>query len=287
MRLGLSEIFQDKPELIIGIANDYLDPALVQRLAGNPGLAIMELAGRDSVAAALKAVEERKLDTLLPTYVYTGSEHGPFSWLSEALARLGSRLPDGVELLEPLVMGSPAFWRALNGGLLGQLNQRYGFSPACVGCHLYLHAARIPLARLLGAGDRGAPIISGERESHDHTVKLNQVAQALDAYAGLCAEFGVELMLPIRGVAEGARIEEILGRAWPEGGEQLGCVLSGNYRDCHGQVAFDPAALAAFLNEFALPLTRRVLVEYLAGQVPRHMELAKKLMRGLSSTPRD
>ncbi len=278
MNHGLNHIFRDKPERIIGILDDYMPNANVKRLAGKPGFAIVELAGRDSVAAALAAVEERGLDTLLPTYVYTGNEHGPFAWVEGALSRLASRLPVNVELLEPLVMGSPGFWRALNGGLLGELNRRYGLSPACVGCHLYLHAARIPLAKYLGT-----PIISGERESHDHKVKLNQVPQALDAYAGLCAEFGVELMLPIRHVTVGARIEEILGLAWPEGGEQLGCVLSGNYRGCSGEVDYNPDALAAFLNEFALPLARTVLKDYLAGRTPNHMELATEIMKGLQS----
>jgi hypothetical protein len=287
MPSGPSEIFRDKPELIIGIINDYLDSAEVKRLAGKPGLAIVELAGRDSVAAALAAVKQHGLEILLPTYVYTGSEHGPFSWVEEAHARLASRLPAGVKLLKPLVVGSPGFWRALNGGLLGELSQRYGFPPVCVGCHLYLHAARIPLARHLGVGGKGVPIISGERESHDNKLKLNQVAPALDAYAGLCAEFGVELMLPIRQVDQGARIEEILGLAWPEGGEQVSCVLSGNYRGCGGEINYNPDALMDFLDEFALPLTRRILIEYLAGGIPKHMDLATKLMRGIASPAKD
>lgn len=282
-----SDIFRDKPELIIGITNDSLPPAKVKDMDGNPGLAIVELAGRDSVAAALAAVEQRGLTALLPTYVYTGSEHGPFAWVEEALFRLASRLPAQVELLELLVMGSPAFWQALNGGLLGELNRRYGLPPACVGCHLYLHAVRIPLARRLGSEGKGVPIISGERESHDNKLKLNQVAPVLDAYACLCAEFGVELMLPIRQVGKGARIEEILGLAWPEGGEQVGCVLSGNYRGCGGEVAYEPNALIAFLNEFAMPLTRQVMNEYLENRTPNHMKLAREIMRRLTRPAKD
>jgi hypothetical protein len=283
----LNQIFRDKPERIIGFLDEYMIQPKAKNLAGNPGLAIVELAGRDSVAAALAAVEERGLDTLLPTYVYTGSEHGPFSWIEEALARLTSRLPTGANVLDPLIMGSPGFWRALNGGFMGELNRRYGLSPVCVGCHLYLHAVRIPLARLLGVDGKGAPIISGERESHDNKIKLNQVAPALDAYAALCSEFGVELMLPIRNVTDGSRIEKILGLAWPEGGEQLGCVLSGNYRGCDGQVDFNPKALIAFLNEFALPLTREVLDDYLDGRMPNHMQLAKDILGGLSRPAKD
>lgn len=287
MGQNLSQLFRDKPERIIGILDGYTPQAEMERLAGKAGMAIVELAGRDSVAAALEAVKQHDLRALLPTYVYTGSEHGPFSWIKEALARLTSRLPADVQVLEPLIMGSPGFWRALNGGLIGVLNNRYGLSPACVGCHLYLHAARIPLARLLGVDGKGAPIISGERESHDNKVKLNQVAPALDAYAGLCSEFNVELISPIRRVADGSLIEEILGMTWPEGGEQLGCVLSGNYRDGDGEVVFDPKALTAFLEEFALPLTRKVIDAYLAGRIPNHMQLAKGIMGNLSQTAKD
>ena len=287
MPIDPSRIFRDKPERIIGITNDCPSLSQAKRMAGKPDLAIVELAGRDSVAAALAAVEQHGLKTLLPTYVYTGSEHGPFAWVREAHTRLASRLPAGVELLDPLVMGSPGFWRALNGGLLGELTRRYGLSLICVGCHLYLHAARIPLARRLGAGSRGAPIISGERESHDNKLKLNQVAPALDAYAALCAEFGVELMHPIRRVSQGARIEEILGLDWPEGGDQVECVLSGNYRSCGGEVDYDPAALQAYLEEFALPLARLVIAEYLAGRLPNHLELARGVMRDLPPLPKD
>lgn len=287
MNPDMNQIFRDKPERIIGLLGEDMVLSKAKDLVGNTDLAIVELAGRDSVAAALAAVEERGLGSLLPTYVYTGSEHGPFSWIEEALARLTSRLPAGVNVLDPLIMGSPGFWGALNGGFMGELNRRYGFSPVCVGCHLYLHAARIPLARLLGVDGKGVPIISGERESHDNKIKLNQVAPALDAYAGLCSEFGVELIVPIRRVIDGSRIEKILGLAWPEGGEQLGCVLSGNYRDCDGQVDFKSKALKAFLTEFALPLARKVLDAYLDGHTPDHMQLAREILGGLSRPAKD
>lgn len=278
MRHSWERLFRDKPECMICFKDDPQASAGLERLAGRPGLAIVELAGRDSVAAALAAAGQGGLDVLLPTYVYTGSEYGPFSWVEEALKRLAARLPAGIELLPPLVFGSPAFWRALNGRLLGELNRRYGFSTVCLGCHLYLHAARVPLARALGQDGKGAPIISGERESHDGKLKLNQAAPALEAYVALCAEFGVELMLPLRREASGRRIQEILGLAWPEGGEQLGCVLSGNYRDLAGGAPYDAAAFGAYLHEFALPVTRKVVAAYLAGNEPAHLDIALEVM---------
>jgi hypothetical protein len=269
----LERLFLDKPELVYDWPEWMLPAALRGRLAGHPGLGVVEIAGRDSVAAALKAMAERGLTVLLPTYVYTGTEHGPWGAVPEAVARLGRRLPDSVELLPLLVMGWPRLWQAVNGQGLGGLVARYGFAPVCVGCHAYLHALRAPLARALG----NPPVIAGERESHDGRVKINQVGASLDAYQGLLAGWGVELLLPLRGVAEGAQVERLLGRPWREGQEQLGCALSGNYLDGQGRPVWSPPALAAYLEEYALPLIRAALGARLEGRSVDPLELARGL----------
>lgn len=272
----LDDLFRDKPEMLINLPAWMLPAAEVERLRDAPGLALVELAGRDSVAAALKAVTERGLGTLVPTYVYTGSEYGAWSAVAQARRRLRSRLPAGVEVTPTLVLGSPRFWRALNGRFLQELAARFGFTPVCPGCHLYLHAARLPLARLLG----GAPVIAGERLSHDGRQKLNQVATAQDAYLRLYAEFGAELLLPLHEISSGQEIEDILGLDWAQGGDQLGCVFSGNYLNRHGGLEVDQDALAAYFHHFALPLVRRVLRSYLEGRVPDHQALAKQVLAG-------
>jgi hypothetical protein len=269
----LERLFLDKPELVDGWPEWMLPASLRARLAGDPGLAVVEIAGRDSVAAAVKAVIELGLTVLLPTYVYTGTEHGPWAAVSEAVTRLGRRLPPSVELAPLVVMGWPRLWQAVNGRLLGELVRRYGFSPVCAGCHAYLHALRAPLARALGS----PPVIAGERESHDGRVKINQVAVALDAYQGLLAGFGVDLLLPLRGVAEGAQVEGLLGRPWPEGQEQLGCAFSGNYLDAAGAPVWDEQALKAYLAEYALPLTWAALEARMEGRTVDPLELARSL----------
>jgi hypothetical protein len=268
------EIFLNKPELVWPLPSWMLHGPELERLRGRGGLAVVELAGRDSVAAALRAMEAGSLRTLVPTYVYTGTEHGPWSQVIQAHERLGRRLPPGVELLPLVIFGSPRFWQALNGRFLGELLRRYGFSTICVGCHLYLHALRLPLALALG----GAAIIAGERLSHDGRTKLNQVAACLEAYQGLTSGFGVELMLPLAEVKDSAEIERILGLDWGEGRDQLGCVLSGNYNDPQGQPYWNALGLTNFLEEFALPLARRVVAAYLAGGQPDHLALAREIL---------
>ncbi|MCB2227646.1 MAG: hypothetical protein KQH53_13290 [Desulfarculaceae bacterium] len=256
------EVFLNKPEMLTGLPQWMLPPELIARVAATPGAAVVELAGRDSVAAALKAVEDAGLKLLVPTYVYTGSEHGRWDEVPRAWERLAARLPNGVELTPLLVMGSPRLWRALNGRHLQTLTQRYGFSPVCPGCHLYLHAARIPLSETLG----GVPVVAGERLSHDGRLKLNQVAAAQKAYRQLFQHFGLELMLPLAEMESGAAVEELLGMDWPEGGEQLGCVFSGNYLEPGGGLEVPSERLSAYFEDFALPLARRVVAACLAGE---------------------
>ena len=269
-----ARIFRDKPEALPLPPAEMLPPAELERLRAASGVALVELAGRDSVAAALKAVGEMGLTILVPTYVYTGSEHGAWEEAPQARQRLRGRLPDTVELTPLLVMGSPRFWRALNGRYLQELTRRFGFSPVCPGCHLYLHAARIPLAVRLG----GVPVVAGERLSHDGREKLNQLAPAQAAYQELYRGFGLELALPLAQVTSGLEIEDILGLPWPEGGDQLGCVFSGNYLEPDGSLAVPTQNLDDYFQRFALPLAQRVTTAYLEGQSPDHLALAKGLL---------
>lgn len=267
---ALADTFRDKPELIWPLPAWQMSPELLIELRDSPRVAVVEMAGRDSVAAALRATAESGFSDLVPTYVYTGSEHGPWDTVGEAWLRLHQRLPAEVSLHPLLVYGSPLLWRALNGRFAGELMARHGLPIFCVGCHLYLHALRLPLALALG----GAPIVAGERESHDGRVKINQLAASLNAYRGLTLNWAVDLLLPLRHVTSGREVESWLGRPWPEGGEQLGCVLSGNYRDPGGRATYSERGLTDYLDGFALPLVKSWLTELLAGRPRDPVQLA-------------
>ncbi len=165
------DLFLDKPECIINLPEWMISNEQINEFRKQSGLAIIEMAGRDSVAAAIKSVKEEGFTDLLPTYVYTGTEFGSWASVPEAVARMKKQLPANVKVHDLLVFGSPGFWQALNGRYAGELLNKYGFYTPCIGCHLYLHSTRIPLAVLLG----NKPVITGERESHDGRIKINQI----------------------------------------------------------------------------------------------------------------
>jgi hypothetical protein len=271
------DILRDKPELISSFPEWMLAPETTETLKAAENSAIVEIAGRDSVAAAVRAVDELPIDTILPTAAYTATEFGgweiPFEKVNSLKKLLADRAPT-VTVYEPVVLGAPEFWRTLNGRYASVLFERHGFYTPCIGCHLYFHAIRVPLAKMTGC----TSIIAGERESHDGRVKLNQIGAALDAYVGFLARFDVGLILPLRHVASGAEVEEIVGGTRNVTDEQLDCVLSGNYRDTSDGVTYDENAVKRFLDGFAVPATERAMNAYLAGETPDYSKLTEGLL---------
>ena len=273
----LEELFLNKPECVINLPEWLLSSKKIDEYRAISRPAIVEMAGRDSVAAAVKGVEERGYTDLFPTYAYTGTEYGPWAAVKEAVRRIAGRLP-GVKVHDPIIIGSPEFWRALNGRFINELIDRYTFYTPCIGCHLYLHSLRIPIARILG----NIPIISGERELHNGDIKINQIAEALDAYQGIAEDFRIKLLFPLRHIIDGGLIEDILDFHWEEGKEQLGCVLSGNYRRTDGSNRINKEDAIKYLEEFALPCVREIIESYVEGQVPDHEGIAKSVLNNIT-----
>lgn len=268
-------MFRDKPEMVKNFPDWMLAPDQIELYRGMQGLAIVEIAGRDSVAAAVKAAEEKGFTDLLPVYAYTGSEYGAWSNVTEAVARLAWRMP-GVRIHPLVVLGSPEFWRALNGRFVSELISVFGHYTPCTGCHLYLHSVRIPLARMLG----NVPVIGGERESHSGRVKINQCGPALDFYVQFLAGFKIPLLLPLAKTVSGREVENILDMPWQRGKEQLGCCLSGNYNRFKGDTGMGEQEVMDFFKAFAGPCAEEIISGYLENRVPDHMEIAQKAVSG-------
>lgn len=277
----LQELFLNKSDLVIDFPKWLLSDQSIENYRSISKLALVEIAGRDSIAAAVKSIQEYGFTDLLPTYVYTGTEYGPWDIVNQALFRLKSRLPH-IRVHPLIVLGSPDFWKALNGAFISELLSIYGFYTPCIGCHMYLHAIRIPLALLLS----NIPIISGERERHNSSIKINQIPEALDLYKNLTETFRIQLLLPLRKIISSQEIEAILQMDWHEGKEQLHCCLSGNYRLVDGSVEMRKAQVVRFLNEFSIPCTEKIIREYISGQTPNHLKIAKRVIQNLKTVGR-
>lgn len=221
--------------------------------------AIVEIAGRDGIAAAL--VNPSGASRYVPTIVYTGTEYGDPAVLLDNISFLEEKLAGRVEVLAPVVMGSPPWWAAVNGRPSSVLSRKYGNPFICAGCHMYLHALRVLLARSLGI----STVVSGERERHAGRIKLSQAAPALDAYVEVAGRYGVELAQPLRYLDGDEEMAALVGD-WPEGRRQRGCVLSGNHLEPDG--GLDESLLVGPLRDYL----REYLVPVTAGLVDAHLE---------------
>jgi len=274
----LADIFLDKPELVIGFPDWMLSAKQIDSYRKMEGLAIVEIAGRDSVAAAVKSVEEKGFTDLLPVYAYTGTEYGAWRSVEQAVERLAARLPR-VKIHPLIAVGSPGFWQALNGRYVSELISKYNFFSPCPGCHLYLHVIRIPLAKMLG----NIPIISGERELHNGQVKINQTGEALDFYLYVANRFNVRLLFPLRKIEQSRQIEDLLQMPWQRDKDQLECVFSGNYRLLDGSVSPSFKDVSRYFKEFAVPVSQKVIEEYLKGNIPNFLYIAQQVLEPATS----
>jgi hypothetical protein len=256
----LLTLLAGKPELLSEFPEWMLPQAMVKRISETDNVAIAEIAGRDSIAAVIRACETRAIRAIVPTLAYTGTEYGNWEIPLEKIKSLKTLLKQKrITVFDTVFLGSPKFWWTLCGRYSTHFFERYKYFSHCIGCHLYLHAIRIPLAKKL----RVNLVIGGERESHDEKIKVNQIGAALDAYQGLMNTFNIELFLPLRHIKSGREIESIIGVKWDEGDQQLACVLSRNYQEMDGSVSFDESAIKAFLDEFALKKAEEIIRSYL------------------------
>ncbi len=220
----------------------------------SPSLAIVEIAGRDSVAAGVAAVRERGFTELIPTIALTGTETGDRQAPYRAVEALRVAVGDGVRIADPIALADPALWSAMNARPAAEIQERFGVYSPCLACHLYLHLLRVPLAW----EHDSAPVISGERDSHDGRIKLSQTSDGIAAAIRVLAYAGVELIQPVRSLS-GDQIAALAGPGWDEGAGQLGCQLSGNYVGFDGRVRYDEAGYQAYLEEYFVPVGRAVI----------------------------
>lgn len=283
MDFNLGEIFAGFRELVWPLPEDILPGVLRDELTQYSNLAVVEMAGRDSIAAPLVFCERHPdVEALLPTVGYTGTEFGDWSVVGRNCDYLRDKLraiAPHIKVYDPILLGAPRFWRALAGRPAGVFTKRYGIYSPCVGCHLYLHAIRIPLAVALGA----RWIIGGERESHDGKAKINQMAAALDRFDRFVAGFGIELAQPIRYIDSGNEIAEIVGPDWESVGEQVECVLSGNDRGEDDRMVYgDEEAdrfVSGYLDNYAIPLAEKVTRDFIERDNPDYSAIVEPLLK--------
>ncbi|MBN2795038.1 MAG: hypothetical protein JXR88_06505 [Clostridia bacterium] len=218
----------------------------------DPSTVIGEFSGRDSVAAILKAFEREDINYVLPVASFSSTEYGDFNTIynnyEKTLAYVNKHFK-GKKILYPLYeYNRPDLWHLFIGRKMSLITERYGFISPCIGCHLYFHLTKIPFARFLSKR-----IISGERDSHDGKLKVNQLNESLETYKEVLNSLGYELIMPLQHEILGKAIQDLIGWTWEEGEDHPKCVLSGNYRDKKNKAIFDMNQMISYFEEYLKP----------------------------------
>ncbi len=255
------EMFYKKKELIDSF-EEILSPSDIEVFKNSPGLAIGEIAGRDSVAAIIKASEREDIHSILPVAIYTGTLFGDWSVISDTVKHIRSEVKTryNKEVHNIATLGSPKLWHAVNGRYTKVLSDKFGLSSPCAACHLYFHSVIIPLAKRLNCN----LIIAGERESHQGKTKVNQTTVAIDASVLMLKDFGIELILPLRHIEDDKEIVSIIGKEWNDK-DQIACVLEGNYKSLNGAVQYEESGSYEYFHCYAVPGIKVIIKGILEG----------------------
>lgn len=237
---------------MLNLKNDEFDPGLYDK-----NTMVAEFSGRDSVAAVLKAFQEDQVTHILPVMSFAGTEYGDPTILIDNY----QKLKEHVKVMYPSKVlydlhhySLPDVWHIMNGRFVTEMIDLYGFYNPCIGCHLYFHGTKVFFAKHFSK-----IIITGERESHDGKVKVNQLKKTLDVFKNLFDDFDITLWSPLAEISSGQAIQDLIPWPWEEGKDHPNCVLSGNYRDVKGKARYDEEALDRYLEFYIRPVGQALI----------------------------
>lgn len=186
---------------------------------------LVDISGRDSIAAAIKIIEEDSKSILIPSIIELACEYGDKSKYEEVHRSLRKIFNTGrVRVEQGIVCHGDELWKAIVTRDIQKTIEKFGFFSPCVACHQVLHIIRIKIAQHLHVKN----VVSGEKESHDGREKINQLSFVLDFYNRMYEAMGIIHHLPVRNISSSQEIVRILGKYNPKY-VQLKCLFEGNY----------------------------------------------------------
>ena len=247
----------------------------------NSQRAILEVAGKDSVAAAIAYLQNNHVTELIGIGIFHRGFYGNFSepeiHFQQISTSLQQKLPQLQTSFYYLDVADLFQWTIVQP--MGIIQKHFSQYSPCPPCHLFFHMMRIPLVKHLGV----TRIITGERAAHDAGLKLNQLPEILDLFNTLIQKQGITLEQPLKNIHEDEKIFTLLGKDW-KSVEPFRCIFSKNYLDEDGQVHFDIPNLIKTLQKFYYPLFDQI-IQYIASEqsAPKQKWVKQKIQSIISS----
>jgi hypothetical protein len=235
---------------------------------------IAEIAGKDSIAAVIKALELNQISRITGIGINHRGFFGNFQEPIEHFLQLENQFlqKSGIEA-DFFYLNIENLFENVIIQPMTLIQKHFGYFSPCPACHFLFHMIRIPIARHLGVNT----IISGEREAHGTKLKLNQLPPLLDFFSEVVRSFRLELLQSIRYIEEDGEILMLLGRQWVNAAPYR-CSFSGNYFDENNALYISPEKILTQLTEFYAPLFT-FIVEFVEAKKkePSREEIRKKI----------
>ncbi|TFH26709.1 MAG: hypothetical protein E4G98_06805 [Promethearchaeota archaeon] len=222
----------------------------------NSKRAVLEVAGKDSVAAAIPYLQTHPITELIGIGIFHRGFYDNFYEPELNFQQISTILRNHVPELQTsfyyLDVADLFDWTIVQP--MGIIQKHFSQYSPCPPCHLFFHMMRIPLVKHLGA----TQILTGERAAHDAGLKLNQLPEILGLFTSMMQKQGISLKQPIKNINDDSKIFALLGREW-KSVEPFRCIFSKNYLDENGQLHFNVPNLTKTLSIFYYPLFNDII----------------------------
>jgi hypothetical protein len=249
------KILSEKPDTFCHLPESILPGEQIETLQKIPRLVVGEICGTESIETLRYALDRKSVDAFLPTIVYTGTEYGYWQAVLSKLKIFKKKLEKFHQIycLDPILLGAPALWWALNGRFLHELHNRFKFYSPCLGCRLYCYAVRIPLCKTLAC----TQLVHANSNTSEEVMYYSRT---------LLSNFGINL-------SHAMTVGENKNRAARKADSVLSeednfctcCVLKDNYH-LLSNYFHETTDNKKYFEQFALPATAKIVSRVLAGK---------------------
>ena len=258
------KIIAEKPDGFKEFPYNILPLNQIEELKKIPRLVIGEIAGVDSMVVLYESLKHIKVDAVMLMSAYTGTGYGERKSLWKNLQALKRNIEKthNVYCTEPVVLGAPQFWGALNGRFMQELLARFKFYCPCFGCRLYLYALRVPLCKELNINT----VISGSINRNGGRSKLHETNTVIYCCANLLSSFGIKLIYNIIDKDTGAEVKNAVSiKTIEEQDDCYPCIFRKNYQLLDGMWK-EPSNLNNFFERFLIPSAAKIISKVLSGR---------------------
>jgi hypothetical protein len=227
-----------------------------------------------------ESLKHIKVDAVMLMSAYTGTGYGEQKSLWKNLQALKRAIEKthNVYCTEPVVVGAPEFWGALNGRFIQELLARFKFYCPCFGCRLFLFALKVPICKDLNINS----VVSGNIKRNGGRDFLNQSNIITYYCANLLSSFGIKLIYNIIDKDTDTEVKNILHINTIEEWEDCyPCIFRKNHQLLHGMWK-EPSNLNQFFERFLIPAVAKIISKVISGrEFEYNNEVMDALMPGI------